>query len=165
MLLREADLARIGSRLPSICSYVEVKCSGADKAAQARVYAGLKHSSVPMVGRPVSTWADFDASAALGLDAFVGKLHLTPRPGNHARGLNPAQALVLQLMHMVQQNADIAQVEAALGQGEAEQVFVAGMFSLLDRLLGIPMAEVLDSVQLSEDVVAALLTRGGKYGP
>jgi hypothetical protein len=32
-----------------------------------------------MVGRPVATWADFDACAALGLDAFVGKLHLTPR--------------------------------------------------------------------------------------
>lgn len=244
ILLREADLARIGSRLPSICSYVEVRFTGADVAAQARVYAGLKQSSVRMVGRPVATWADFDACSALGLDAFVGKLHLTPRPGPDVKGMNPAQTLIMQLMQMVRQEADISQLEgvlkrdatlsykllrfinsagfgagrevtslrqaltllgyqplyrwltlllatastsgyspvlletavvrgrlaellglAALGKADAENVFVAGMFSLLDRLLGLPMKEVLEAIQLSDDVVEALLTRGGKYGP
>ncbi|MGD3542157.1 HDOD domain-containing protein, partial [Xanthomonas citri pv. citri] len=141
-----------------------------------------------------------------------------------ARGLNPAQAIILQLMQMVKENADLAQIEAALkrdptlsykllrfinsagfgagrevqsmrqaltllgysplprwltlllatasttgyspvlletavvrgrlaellardtlGKSEAEQVFVAGMFSLLDRLLGMTMAEVLET--------------------
>lgn len=57
-----------------------------------------------------------------------------------------------------------------LGQGflpksEVENLFVAGMFSLLDKLLGIPMAEVLDNIQLSEAVSQALLTREGIYGP
>lgn len=244
ILLREADLARIGSRLPSICSYAEVRFTGADVAAQARVYAGLKQSSVRMVGRPVATWADYDACAALGIDAFVGKLHLTPRPGPEVKGMNPAQTLIMQLMQMVRQEADISQLEgvlkrdatlsykllrfinsagfgagrevtslrqaltllgyqplyrwltlllatastsgyspvlletavvrgrlaellglAALGKAEAENVFVAGMFSLLDRLLGLPMKEVLEAIQLSDDVVEALLTRGGKYGP
>ncbi|MES2118725.1 MAG: HDOD domain-containing protein, partial [Pseudomonadota bacterium] len=244
ILLRDADLARIGNRLPTIASYVEVRFSGADVASQARSYALLKQSTVRMVGRPVTTWADFDACAALGLDAFVGKLHLTPRPGTDAKGMNPAQTIIMQLMQMVKQNADIQQIEAvlkrdatlsykllrfinsagfgagrevqslrqalallgytplyrwltlllatastsgyspvlletavvrgrlaellgqgALGKSEAENIFVAGMFSLLDRLLGIPMKEVLESIQLSDDVVAALLTRGGKYGP
>ena len=244
ILLREADLARIGSRLPSICSYAEVRFTGVDVAAQARVYAGLKQSSVRMVGRPVATWADYDACAALGIDAFVGKLHLTPRPGPEVKGMNPAQTLIMQLMQMVRQEADIGQLEgvlkrdatlsykllrfinsagfgagrevtslrqaltllgyqplyrwltlllatastsgyspvlletavvrgrlaellglAALGKAEAENVFVAGMFSLLDRLLGLPMKEVLEAIQLSDDVVEALLTRGGKYGP
>lgn len=244
ILLREADLARIGSRLGSICSYVEVKFAGADVAAQARVYAGLKQSTVKMVGRPVASWADFDACSALGIEAFVGKLHLTPRPGPEVKGMNPAQTLIMQLMQMVKQEADIAQLEgvlkrdatlsykllrfinsagfgagrevtslrqalallgyqplyrwltlllatastsgyspvlletavvrgrlaellgaATLGKADAENVFVAGMFSLLDRLLGIPMAEVLESIQLSDDVVEALLNRGGKYGP
>lgn len=244
ILLREADLARIGNRLPTIASYVEVRFSGADVAAQARSYALLKQSTVHMVGRPVTTWADFDACAALGLDAFVGKLHLTPRPGADTKGMNPAQTIIMQLMQMVKQEADIQQIEAvlkrdatlsykllrfinsagfgagrevqslrqaltllgytplyrwltlllatastsgyspvlletavvrgrlaellgqkALGKSEAENVFVAGMFSLLDRLLGIPMQEVLEAIQLSDDVVAALLTRGGKYGP
>jgi EAL and modified HD-GYP domain-containing signal transduction protein len=244
ILLREADLARIGSRLPSICSYAEVRFTGADVAAQARIYAGLKQSSVRMVGRPVASWADYDACAALGIDAFVGKLHLTPRPGPEVKGMNPAQTLIMQLMQMVRQEADIGQLEgvlkrdatlsykllrfinsagfgagrevtslrqaltllgyqplyrwltlllatasssgyspvlletavvrgrlaellglAALGKAEAENVFVAGMFSLLDRLLGLPMKEVLEAIQLSDDVVEALLTRGGKYGP
>ncbi|MQA19584.1 EAL and HDOD domain-containing protein [Rugamonas rivuli] len=244
ILLREADIARIGNRLPTIASYVEVRFSGADVGTQARAYAALKQSAVGMVARPVSNWADFDACAALGLNAFVGKLHLTPRPSTDSKGLNPAQAIIMQLMQMVRQNADIAQLEAvlkrdatlsykllrfinsagfgagreiqslrqaltllgytplyrwltlllatastsgyspvlletavvrgrlaellavgALGKSEAENVFVAGMFSLLDRLLGISMQEVLANIQLSDDVVAALLTRSGKYGP
>ena len=242
--LRGADLGRIGGRLPAVASYVEVRFSGADVGAQARMYAALKQSNVRMVARPVSNWSDFDACAALGLDAFVGKLHLTPRPSADTKGLNPAQTIIMQLMQMVRQNADIAQLEAvlkrdatltykllrfinsagfgagrevqslrqaltllgytplyrwltlllatastsgyspvlletavvrgrlaellaqvALGKSEAENVFVAGMFSLLDRLLGIPMTEVLENIQLSDDVVAALLTRSGKYGP
>lgn len=244
VLLRDADLARVGSRLGTICSYVEVRFTGADVAAQARAYSLLKTSNIRMVGRPVNTWADFDACAALGLDAFVGKLHLTPRPGTGGQGLNPSQTIILQLMQMVNANADVAQLESvlkrdaalsykllryinsagfgagrevqslkqaiqllgyqpmyrwltlllatastsgfspvlletavvrgrlaellgqkALGKADAENIFVAGMFSLLDRLLGIPMKEVLAEIQLNEEVVQALLTRGGKYGP
>jgi EAL and modified HD-GYP domain-containing signal transduction protein len=197
-----------------------------------------------MVGRPVSTWNDFDACAALGLDAFVGKLHLTPRPGSAVTGMNPAQTLIMQLMQMVSANADVKHLEdvlrrdaalsyqlmryinsagfgagreitslrqaitmlgyeplyrwltlllatastngyspvlletavvrgrlaellglKALGKADAENIFVAGMFSLLDRLLGMPMQEVLAGIQLSDDVVAALMSRSGKYGP
>ncbi|MGO4376925.1 EAL and HDOD domain-containing protein [Pseudoduganella sp. RAF19] len=244
ILLREADLARVGSRLGTICSYVEVRFTGADVASQARTYAALRTTNVRMVGRPVTTWADFDACALLGLDAFVGKLHLTPRPGTEGQGLNPSQTIILQLMQMVNANADVAQIESvlkrdaalsykllryinsagfgagrevqslkqaiqllgyqpmyrwltlllatastsgfspvlletavvrgrlaellgqkALGKADAENIFVAGMFSLLDRLLGLPMSEVLETIQLSEEVVHALLTRGGKYGP
>ncbi|MBV8666672.1 MAG: HDOD domain-containing protein [Burkholderiaceae bacterium] len=57
-----------------------------------------------------------------------------------------------------------------LGKGfipksEVENLFVAGMFSLLDRLLGVPMADLLENVQLSEPVTQALLAREGMYGP
>ncbi|MFC6521291.1 EAL and HDOD domain-containing protein [Undibacterium arcticum] len=241
--LRGADLKTQGKLLSDV-SCVEVRFSGSDFATQARTYAALKQASMRMVGRPVTTWQDFDACAQLGLDAFVGKLHLTPRPGKESTGINPAQAVILQLMDMVRKNADLPQIEAVLkrdatlsyrllryinsagfglgreiqslrqalamlgyqplyrwlslllatasttgyspvlletavirgrltellGQaflprGEAENLFVAGMFSLLDRLLGVPMAEVLDKVQLSEAVSEALLTRGGMYGP
>ena len=244
VLLRDADVTRLGKSLSTVASYIEVRFAGTDVAAQARTYAALKQSNVRMVGRPIATWADFDACAALGLDAFVGKLHLTPRPGTDAKGMNPAQTIIMQLMQMVKQNADIAQLEAvlkrdatlsykllrfinsagfgagrevaslkqalallgysplyrwltlllatastsgyspvlletavvrgrlaellgqgAMGKTEVENIFVAGMFALLDRLLGIPMKEVLETIQLSDDVVAALLTRGGKYGP
>ncbi len=242
--LRGADLTRLSKTVLASATYIEVRFSGADVAAQARAYAALKQSSVRMVGRPVTTWADFDACAALGLDAFVGKLHLTPRPGNVVKGMNPAQTVILQLMQMLKQNVDIGRLEAvlkrdaalsykllrfinsagfgvgreiqslrqalallgytplyrwltlllatastsgyspvlmetavvrgrlvellgqaALAKSDAENLFVAGMFSLLDRLLGISMAQVLDTIQLSDEVVAALLTRGGACGP
>ena len=244
ILLRHFSRAPAGLRLSSLASYVEVRFSGANVATQARAYAALKQSGLTMVARPVDNWADFDACAALGLNAFVGKLHLTPRPSTSARGMNPAQAIIMQLMQMVKQNADVVQLEAvlkrdptlsykllrfinsagfgagrevqsirqallllgyaplhrwltlllatasttgyspvlletavvrgrlaellaqdALGKSEAEQVFVAGMFSLLDRLLGMSMEEVLGSIQLSDEVIEALLTRSGRYGP
>ncbi len=242
--IRDGDLAHLGSNLAMSASYIEVRFAGADVAAQARTYAAAKQSNVRMVGRPVATWEDFDTCAALGLDAFVGKLHLTPRPGAPVKGMNPAQTIILQLMQMVQKNEDIPKIESvlkrdpalsykllrfinsagfgaqreiqslrqaitmmgyspmyrwltlllatastsgyspvlmetavirgrlaellghkALPRGDGENLFVAGMFSLLDRLLGLPMQEVLDTIQLPEGVVEALLTRGGKYGP
>ncbi len=52
-----------------------------------------------------------------------------------------------------------------LPKNEAENLFVVGMFSLLDRLLGVPMDEVLDQIQLSEPVTQALMNRQGMYGP
>ncbi|MES2296627.1 MAG: HDOD domain-containing protein [Pseudomonadota bacterium] len=242
--IRDGDLAHLGKNLGTSASYVEVRFTGADVATQARSFAALKTASVRMVGRPVTTWPDFDACAALGLDAFVGKLHLTPRPGIPVKGMNPAQTIILQLMQMVQQNEDIPKLEnvlkrdpalsykllrfinsagfgvgreiqslrqaitmlgyapmyrwltlllatastsgfspvlmetavvrgrlaellgqKALPRGEGENLFVTGMFSLLDRLLGLPMQEVLDTIQLPDEVVKALLTRGGMYGP
>jgi EAL and modified HD-GYP domain-containing signal transduction protein len=242
--LREADMAQLGRTAASAASHVEVRFSGANVAEQARTYAALKQAGVRMVGRPVTTWADFDACAALGLDAFVGKLHLTPRPGTPVKGMNPAQTTILQLMQMVQKNDDVKNLEAvlkrdpalsykllryinsasfsagrevqslrqaialigysplyrwltlllatastsgfspvlmetavirgrlaellgfaALGKSGAENLFVAGMFSLLDRLLGLPMNEVLSTIQLPDEVIDALLNRGGVYGP
>jgi c-di-GMP-related signal transduction protein len=242
--VRDGDLAHLGANLAMSASYIEVRFAGADVAAQARTYAAAKQSAVRMVGRPVATWEDFDSCAALGLDAFVGKLHLTPRPGTPVKGMNPAQTIILQLMQMVQKNEDIPKIESvlkrdpalsykllrfinsagfgagreiqslrqaitmmgyapmyrwltlllatastsgyspvlmetavvrgrltellgikALKRGEGENLFVAGMFSLLDRLLGLPMKEVLDTIQLPDEVVSALLTRGGMYGP
>jgi EAL and modified HD-GYP domain-containing signal transduction protein len=52
-----------------------------------------------------------------------------------------------------------------LPKADAENLFVAGMFSLLDRLLGIPMEEVLTQIQLSDALSQALLKRAGIYGP
>ena len=56
-----------------------------------------------------------------------------------------------------------------MGQGtlpaeESNNLFVAGMFSLIDRVLGIPMEEVLTKVQLPAAVQEAIRTRGGLYG-
>jgi c-di-GMP-related signal transduction protein len=52
-----------------------------------------------------------------------------------------------------------------LPRNEAENLFVAGMFSMLDRLLGMTMDEALAQIPLSEALCQALLSRQGIYGP
>ncbi|MFZ6747617.1 EAL and HDOD domain-containing protein [Undibacterium sp. Ren11W] len=242
--MKGADLSTLERSFFSQISHIEVRLDAGNFASQAKVYAALKQSSVRMVSRNVASWQDFDACAALGLDSFVGKLHLMPRPNPAQKGLNSAQTTILQLMEMIRKNADIQQLETVvkrdaalaykllryinsagfglrtevqslkhavtilgysplyrwlslllatastsgnspvlletaivrgrfaelLGQPfmsktEAENLFVAGMFSLLDRLLGIPMSEVLSSIQLPEAVTEALVSRSGVYGP
>ncbi|MHB1176174.1 MAG: EAL and HDOD domain-containing protein [Sulfuriferula sp.] len=54
--------------------------------------------------------------------------------------------------------------ETCLPKSELDNLFVAGLFSLLDQLLGISMAEVLDKIQLPEAMSQALLAREGIYG-
>lgn len=242
--LRDANLATLDPGLLSHVNYVEVTAGAADFAPQLQLYRSLNRPSLHMVVRKVNSWQAYDICAKLGLYAFVGKLHLTPRPGGIAREMNPAQAMILQLMDMVRKNADIKQLEGVLkrdaalsykllryinsagfGLGceiqslkhavtmlgysplyrwlalllatatttgyspvlmqtavirgrfaellgatflpknEAENLFVAGMFSLLDKLLGVPMEVVLEKIQLSESVTQALLSREGIYGP
>lgn len=242
--LRGAEVTTLERAFFSLASHIEVKFSAANFASQAKVYAALKQSPVRMVARQVGSWQDFEACSALGLHSFVGKLHLTPRPGSVVKSLNPAQTTILQLMEMVRKNADVNQLELVvkrdatlaykllryinsagfglrsevqslkhavqmlgysplyrwltvllatastsgfspvlletaiirgrfaelLGQmkmskAEAENLFVTGMFSLLDRLIGLPMDEILASIQLPDVVTEALLSRSGVYGP
>ena len=242
--LRGLEVKHITPALVPYASHVEMRFAGINVAEQARTYAAARQAALRMVGRPVTNWIDYDACASLGLDAFVGKLHLTPRPGNPVKGLNPAQTIILQLMQMVQNNDDIPKLEGvlkrdpaltykllrninsagfgagrevqsirqaiglmgyaplyrwltmllagasasgyspvlmetavvrgrltellglhSLAKGEGEHLFVAGMFSLLDRLLGIPMKEVLETIPLPPEVVRALMSREGMYGP
>jgi len=56
-----------------------------------------------------------------------------------------------------------------LGQGllppaEADNLFVVGMLSLIDQLLGVPMEEILGHVHLPPPVQDAILRRSGVYG-
>lgn len=240
-----AGIAQDRSLMP-LLTHLEIQFATTDFATQAKIYGALKNSTVRMVAREIRNWKEYDSCASLGLDAFIGNLYLTPRESGAApaKGLNPAQAMILQLMDMVRKNADVRQLEdllkrdaalsykllryinsagfglgteiqslrhavamlgysplyrwlsvllatattggqsailmqtaivrarfaellgaAHLPRNEAENLFVAGMFSLLDRLLGVPMEEVLDNIHLSEPVMQALLTRDGMYGP
>lgn len=47
---------------------------------------------------------------------------------------------------------------------EQERAFMAGMFSLLDALFAMPLADILAPLNLAEDVVAAILRRSGRLG-
>lgn len=48
---------------------------------------------------------------------------------------------------------------------ERDNLFIVGVFSLLDAILEMPMANVLETVNLPENIAAALLRREGIYAP
>lgn len=48
---------------------------------------------------------------------------------------------------------------------DRDNLFIVGVFSLLDVMLEMPMEEVLDKLTLPESISDALLTRQGLYGP
>jgi c-di-GMP-related signal transduction protein len=242
--LRDAHAA-IGDRsLLSSLSHIEVRFSAGDIAVHAKLYASLKPLATRIIAKEISSWEDYDACASLGLDAFVGKLHLTPRPAAVPQGLNASQTAILQMMQMVQQNADVRDLEAILkrdpsisykllrfinsagfgqrvevqslrhavsllgygplyrwlslllatagtypyspvllqtaiirgrfaellgaqylSKAEGENLFVAGMFSLLDRLTGLSMDALLDKILLTDEIRQALVRRQGIFGP
>jgi EAL and modified HD-GYP domain-containing signal transduction protein len=59
-------------------------------------------------------------------------------------------------------------MEGLAGQGQVpavpDQLFMTGLFSLLDRLMGQKMAEMLRQISLPEPVTQALLGQGGGLG-
>jgi c-di-GMP-related signal transduction protein len=52
-----------------------------------------------------------------------------------------------------------------LSPEECDNAFVVGVFSLLDTMLGLPMAQALESLALPEPVVDALLHQRGTFAP
>lgn len=229
--------------LLGLASHIEIRFAATEVAALAKLYGLVKQRATRIIAKDIASWEDYDACAALGVDTLVGKLHLTPRENNRPKGLNAEQATILQLMQMVQANADVWQLElvlkrnptmayqlfrhintAGIGQRaevhslrhavallgydplyrwlclllasastpgyspvlmhtalvrghlaellgaatltvrESESLFVAGMFSLLDRLTGMPMDALIDKIGLADNVKQAIVSRQGRLG-
>ena len=55
--------------------------------------------------------------------------------------------------------------ESYFEKHDRDNLFIVGVFSLLDAILKMPMEQVLEKIQLPETVTEALLTREGIYGP
>lgn len=243
--LRDADLVFLQSneQVLALMSYLEVGFGHPDLAAIAQHAKQIHPQLCVLVDRLPSGWA-FDDCARLGVDGFFTDICATPVKSSAPGELGPQTVLILQLMQMVQENADVRELEKLLkrdavlsykllryinspffgidveiqslrhavamlgysplfrwlslflamthtadyspgllqaaivrgrfaellGQGllsksEAENLFIVGMFSLLDRLLGIPVQEVLKQITLPEAIAQALLSRDGEYGP
>ena len=212
--------------------------------AQIAKLAALAQPALEVLVSQVSDWNEFDACAADGLAGFFGNLCASPRSLPQIAEMGPQTVLILQLMKMVQEYADIRELEKVLQRdamlsykllryinsagfglqieiesmrhaitmlgymplyrwlalllattgtagasrallqaaivrarfvellgmnlllaSEAQNLFVVGLFSLLDQLLGIPMPQLMRQVSLPDAIVQALLHRGGIYGP
>jgi c-di-GMP-related signal transduction protein len=213
-------------------------------AAQVALLKKARASGLRLVARHAQNWDKAQACFTAGLPLFAGRLYLSPPAVAQKTALTPTQSIILQLMDLVRQKADVRSLEAVLkrdaalsfkllryinavgfglgtevhsvqhalamlgystlykwlslllattvsgthavalmqtavvrgrfaellGEGllpksELENLFVTGMFSLLDKLLGMPMEQILSTVRLPDSVVQALLSGEGIYGP
>ncbi len=125
----------------------------------ALTYRLLRYINSPGVGLGVEIQSIRHAVAMLGYAPLFRWLSLMLATSNKASSAFMAKKAIAR-----------GRFVELMGQGmlpsdEADNLFVAGMFSLIDRLLGVSMEEVLDKVQLSESVRLAIQRRGGMYGP
>lgn len=245
LALCQPDVALFDSSdgLLSLMSYVTADLAHPDLARIASL-AALAQPALELMVNKVSDWNEFDACVALGLAGFFGNLCASPRSLPRIAEMGSQAVLIVQLMKMVQEFADIRELEkvlqrdamlsykllryinsagfglrieieslrhaitmlgylplyrwlalllattstvgssrallqAAIVRGrfvellgvgllpasEAGNLFVVGLFSLLDQLLGIPMQQLMRQVSLPEAIVQALLQRQGIYGP
>jgi c-di-GMP-related signal transduction protein len=244
LALRDADGMSVNPALFAHATQLQLDGATPDLPARLKRVIQQRRANARIAICNIGAWAHYETCAKAGLDVYAQKLLRAPAPLQGARGLNPAQAVILQLMNLVTRNADIREIESVLkrdpaisyklfryinsvgfGLGteihsirhavtmlgystlyrwlallmatasnsdyaaplmktaiirgrfaellgasllpknEAENLFVAGMFSVLDRLLGQTMEEVLAQIPLSEALCEALLSRSGIYGP
>lgn len=128
-----------------------------DEALTARL---LHHINTLTAGHNVEVHSLHHAVALLGFGPLFRWLSLLLATSKKANSM----------AYMTKKSIMRGRFVELMGQGtlpadEANNLFVAGMFSLIDRVLGVPMEEVLAKVQLPEAVQEAVRTRGGPYGP
>ena len=245
LALCHPDVALFDSNdgLLSLMTHVTADLAHPDLARIASL-AALAEPALELMVSQVSDWNGFDACAVLGLAGFFGNMCASPRSLPRIAEMGSQTVLILQLMKMVQEHADIRELEKVLqrdamlsyqllrytnsagfglrieieslrhaitmlgylplyrwlalllattstagssrallqaaivrgrfvellGMGllpasEAGNLFVVGLFSLLDQLLGIPMPQLMRQVSLPDAIVQALLHRGDIYGP
>lgn len=99
--------------LLSVATHAEVSGDHPDLIAIAR-HVEFAQPQFSVVVKNVSDWHEFDACAALGLSGFFGDLCRTPRKIDSPGELGPQAALVIDLMQMVRENADVRDLEKVL---------------------------------------------------
>ena len=229
--------------LIKLASYVKVDLLKAPLDRLGDIAAKMKQYSLKIIAEKVETFTAYKRCKECKFDFFQGYYFAHPEILT-AKVINPAQAMVLEILNKVRNNADIAEIEKGfkrdvalsfkllryinsvgfglsceiqsirhalsilgyqqlyrwltllivtsnegatppalmktaitrgrltelLGQdmvdrNERDNLFIVGIFSLLDAMLEMPMDKVLDKLTLPENISDALLTRDGIYGP
>ncbi|MHB1676831.1 MAG: EAL and HDOD domain-containing protein [Sulfuriferula sp.] len=115
ILLRGVDIKALNPKQLAISSAIEVHFNPDSFAAQARIYGMLKNSPIRMVAREVSNWEEYLACSKLGLQSFAGLFYLKPMAtAVKTKALNPSQAMLVQIMELVRNNAEVFQIEEIL---------------------------------------------------
>lgn len=241
--LHSAQITSDNEPLIKLASYVKVDLLQAPLDRLGDIAAKLKQFQLKIIAEKVETLAAFKRCKECKFDFFQGYYFAHPEILT-AKVINPAQALVLDILNKVRNNADIAEIEKGfkrdvalsfkllryinsvgfglsceiqsirhalsilgyqqlyrwltllivtsnegatppalmktaitrgrltelLGQdmvdrSERDNLFIVGIFSLLDAMLEMPMDKVLDKLTLPENIADALLNRDGIYGP
>lgn len=129
------------------------------KRDAALTYRLLRHINSPAIGAGVEIDSLRHAVAMLGYAPLFRWLSLLLATSNRASAPFMTKKAITRgrFVELMGQRM--------LPPGEADNLFVVGMFSLIDQLLGVPMAQVLAKVQLPGAVQQAILRREGVYAP
>ena len=92
----------------------------------------------------------------------VGGLLPDRRGAYHAREYSPAGA---QGCAIIRGRFVELLGQAVLAAKHTDNLFLTGMFSVLEEVLGLPLEELMASVLLPEAVQQAIVSRTGNYGP
>jgi EAL and modified HD-GYP domain-containing signal transduction protein len=234
--------ANVDKLLP-YATYIKLDVAELGQAGTTEAIRGLYKLPARLVAEKVESREVFDWCLSLGFHFFQGYYFAHPE---HlmARVLNPAHAVILQLLDKVRKGADIKEIEALfkndvaltfkllryinsagfglsceiqsirhavsilgmqplyrwltlllatagthpaspaqartavtrgrlcellgahyMPRSDQDNLFITGVFSLLDAMLDTPMEEILDRLIIQDSIADALLTRTGIYGP
>ncbi|MDM0074571.1 HDOD domain-containing protein [Variovorax sp. J2P1-59] len=129
------------------------------KRDAALTYRLLRHINSPAIGAGVEITSLRHAVAMLGYSPLFRWLSLLLATSNKASSPFMMKKAIMRGRFVELMG------HGMLPRSEADNLFVVGMFSLIDQLLGISMQEVLAKVQLAESVQQAILERRGVYAP
>jgi EAL and modified HD-GYP domain-containing signal transduction protein len=124
-------------------------------------YSLLCYVNSAGIGLPYKVASIRDAVMVLGYDFLWRWLSLVIFAGVD---LTAAQRLLLNTAVIRGRLAELLG-QFRLSSRDGNQLFITGMFSLLDSLLGQPLPEVVGRLHLPEAVTAALTTGSGPYAP
>lgn len=144
---------RTGAELPDLARQVQL-----DPALSVRL---LRYVNSPGMGLMHKIGGIEQALMVMGMDKLYRWLTVVLFTGGDRQELDQA------LLENAMVRGRVAEQLAgrALFAKARDEIFVAGLFSLLDVVMRLPMEKVLAQIPLPEEIVAAILRRQGPYAP
>lgn len=121
LALRGADIPFMELHAETLlpqATHIELELGHPDFAALCNL-AKQAEPPLSVVVQNFPGWREFDMSAAHGMSGFFEQLCTTPRPQHAGSALSPQAIFILQLMQMVQENADVRHLEGVLKRDAA----------------------------------------------